>query len=138
MLEEILVKLDYTILISNYFGKDTDVAVRDFQLNNALVVDGIVGPKTWSKLLKAEQKFISFTDKFLSEKDIIDFAKKYNLEIAMVKAVNEIESNGRGFLINGSPVILFEGHIFWRELKKRVISPSKYLTKNSKDVLYKK
>ena len=32
------------------FGKMTDQAVRNFQKDNGLVVDGIVGPKTWEKL----------------------------------------------------------------------------------------
>lgn len=32
------------------FGDKTDVAVREFQRNHGLVVDGIVGPKTWDKL----------------------------------------------------------------------------------------
>lgn len=32
------------------FGSITEEAVKDFQKANGLVVDGIVGPKTWSKL----------------------------------------------------------------------------------------
>lgn len=33
------------------FGKNTDAAVRRYQEDNKLEVDGIVGPKTWAKLL---------------------------------------------------------------------------------------
>ena len=36
--------------VDNIFGKHTDKAVRKFQEQNGLVVDGIVGPKTWEKL----------------------------------------------------------------------------------------
>lgn len=34
------------------FGNDTLAAVKAFQRNNHLVIDGIVGPKTWEKLFK--------------------------------------------------------------------------------------
>lgn len=137
-LEEILIKLGYQVYVSNFFGKDTDMAVKDFQDKHNLVVDGIVGLKTWSKLIEAKKNLIAFNDKFLSEKDVKDFAVQFGLELAMVKAVNEIESNGKGFLVCGRPRILFEGHIFWRELEKRGVNPSTYVSEQTKDVLYKK
>lgn len=37
------------------FGNDTQYAVRKFQLNNALEMDGIVGSATWSALLQPEE-----------------------------------------------------------------------------------
>lgn len=36
--------------IDGIFGKNTTNAIRQFQKDNNLSVDGIVGPKTWSKL----------------------------------------------------------------------------------------
>jgi hypothetical protein len=35
-----------------------------------------------------------------------------------VRAVNEVESNGSGFLPDGRPVILFERHVMYDQLKK--------------------
>ena len=35
----------------------------------------------------------------------------------------------------GRPIILFEGHIFWRELKKRGLDPEKYVAGNE-NILY--
>lgn len=138
ILEEILVKLGYKVHVSEYFGRDTDSAVKEFQLENSLVVDGMVGAKTWSKIIEKEQQLFSFNDKFLSEQDLIAFANANNLELAVVKAVNEVESRGKGFFLDGKPVILFEGHVFWRQLKKRDIDP-KILSNNSNgDVLYEK
>ncbi|WP_103071552.1 N-acetylmuramidase domain-containing protein [Aquimarina sediminis] len=137
-LEEILTQLGYQVYVSDFFGKDTDQAVKDFQKKHNLVIDGIVGLKTWSKLIEVKKDLTAFNDKLLSEQDIMDFANRLGLELAMVKAVNEIESNGKGFLVDGRPRILFEGHVFWRQLEKRGVFPSQYLTEQTKDVLYKK
>lgn len=138
LLEEILQKLDYgtLTLVNTYFDLETLSAVKDFQAKNNLVVDGIVGPKTWSVLLQKQQSFFSQNDKFLSEDDLKNFANEYGLELAAVKAVNEIESTGRGFLIDGRPKILFEGHIFWKELKKRGVNPENYRNGKTANILY--
>jgi len=89
-LEELLQKMGYNIYVSTYFGVDTDKAVKDFQQKNDLVVDGIVGLKTWSKLLAQENQIFDSNSKLLSEQDLIDFAQRYDLELAAVKSVNEI------------------------------------------------
>lgn len=138
LLEQILYGMGYMLKVSRYFGKDTDVAVRDFQRKNQLVVDGIVGVKTWSKLLAANPKVFEFNNKLLSEQDLIDFARNFSLELPLVKAVNEVESNGKGFLAEGRPRILFEGHVFWRELEKRGFQPKKLAVDAYGDVLYEK
>lgn len=64
-------------------------------------------------------------------------AKKIGCSVAAIKAVCEVESKGSGFLSNGDPVILFEPHIFWKELLKRKIDPSK-VQKGNEDILYPK
>lgn len=133
---ELLSKIGYAIQVSDFFSKEVDAAVRDFQTNNFLVVDGIVGIKTWSKLFEKNSQIFNNNDKFLSEHDLINFANTYQLELAIIKAVNEIESNGKGFLLDGKPRILFEGHIFWRELKKRGFDPQQFLNSNTQDILY--
>lgn len=137
LLDEILNKLGYQVIVSNYFGLDTHNAVLDFQKKNNLVADGIVGVKTWTILLKKQQEILDQKPKFLSEKDLVDFSKKFDIELAAVKAVNEVESSGKGFLLIGKPKILFEGHVFWNELKKRNINPEN-IRKNNEDVLYPK
>ena len=41
------------IAADGIYGKQTEVAVREYQRKNGLVADGIVGPKTWLLLLPA-------------------------------------------------------------------------------------
>ena len=50
-------------------------------------------------------------------------AKKIGCDVAAIKAVSEVESSGGGFLSTGEVKILFEPHIFWKELKKLGIKP---------------
>lgn len=137
-LQQMLVNIGYNIDTTSFFGKNVDFAVKEFQRENSLVIDGIVGPKTWSKLIAANDNFFKYNDKFLSERDLIGFASQLGLELAVVKAVNEVESSGKGFLTDGRPKILFEGHVFWRELKKRGKDPKSLWKEEFKDVLYEK
>lgn len=55
-LQRILYAMGYELGSSNpidgNFGAKTDAAVRAYQKKNKLTVDGVVGEKTWSKLLK--------------------------------------------------------------------------------------
>jgi len=132
---DLLSKLGYNLVVSDSFTLQVDVAVKDFQYKNNLVVDGIVGIKTWSKLFELSN-ITTHNDKLLSERDLIEFATEFQLELPCVKAVNEVESSGKGFLANGKPKILFEGHVFWRELNKKGFNPSQYLNANTADVLY--
>lgn len=134
---EMLNNLGYNLVVSDSFTLAVDVAVKDFQTKNNLVVDGIVGTKSWSKLYELNSQFTNHNNKFLSEQDLINFANIFQLELATVKAVNEIESSGKGFFLSGKPKILFEGHVFWKELEKRGIDPNTYYNSNSANVLYK-
>ena len=54
IIQKALIKKGYSIFggIDGIFGSDTDRRVRDFQRNNGLSADGIVGRKTIEKLLK--------------------------------------------------------------------------------------
>lgn len=137
-LQELLGKLGYQIPATGYFGNMTDAAVRDFQLKNSLVSDGEVGIKTWTVLIGATKPSQTLGSKFLSEQDLMDFAAKHKLELAAVKAVNEVESSGKGFFVDGRPKILFEGHVFWDQLKKAGINPATITNSSNADVLYSK
>lgn len=62
-------------------------------------------------------------------------ARSAGIEPAALKAFSIVESAGEGFLPDGRPKILFEGHIFYKQLVIAGITPSKYLKGNG-DILY--
>jgi len=120
-------------------SKDTvnyDIMVRDFQRKNKLAVDGIVGKGTWSKLQDENARQTATLR--LTEEDFKRCAEILGVEVAAVKAVQEVETGGRGgFFAPGRPAILFEGHIFWSQLKKHGLNPEDYV-KGNEDILYPK
>ncbi|MGO3183084.1 MAG: N-acetylmuramidase domain-containing protein [Aequorivita sp.] len=135
-LQELLNNKGYQLTLDGDFGPVTDNAVKDFQGKNGLSSDGVVFTKTWLKLVNTDLLFLlNRMCRNLTKKDIAAFSEKYNIEIAIIKAVLEVESKGAGFLNDGQPIILFEGHIFWRELKQRGYD-CQSLKRRFEDVLY--
>jgi hypothetical protein len=57
------------------------------------------------------------------------------VEPAVIKAVAEVESNGEGFLADGNVKILFEPHIFWKQLRQKGINPELH-QRGNEDILY--
>jgi len=50
VLQKALVKAGYKVDTDGFFGEGTEKVVKQFQRDNGLVADGIVGSGTWSKL----------------------------------------------------------------------------------------
>jgi len=77
--------------------------------------------------------------------DITETARSLGLEPCALSAVCQVEAAGSGFLPDGRPKILFEGHIFWKELQKRRYNPAGLLSRadvraihgDLSDILYK-
>ncbi len=55
----------------------------------------------------------------LTDQDYAEIAKQEGINVAALKAIKAVESNGSGFLADGRPVILFEGHKFYAHLKSK-------------------
>lgn len=51
-------KHGYNLQVDGIFGQATEKAVKDFQKKHGLVVDGVVGAKTWKALGTAEPKCV--------------------------------------------------------------------------------
>jgi hypothetical protein len=77
-------------------------------------------------------------DKKITWNDITNIATENNIEPCLIQSVFTVETGGKsGILSDGRSVILFEGHVFWKELIKRKIDP-KTVVKGNEDVLYPK
>lgn len=128
-LQNKLVRAGYTVDVDGVFGSQTARAVRAFQYDNKLVVDGVVGVKTSEALTIAAHTHgvvtLASPPRRLSEDDIRAAAVKLRVPVAVVKAVNAVESRGSGF-VGGKPAILFELHIMWKQLQKHGVSPEPY------------
>lgn len=92
------------------FGDETEKAVRAYQLKVGLVADGIAGPKTLAALAGYSCR------QMLRNATLVAAAERLGVELAVVYAVNEVESSGVGFLDNGKPKILFERHVMHARL----------------------
>jgi hypothetical protein len=68
--------------------------------------------------------------KVLTNKQIKEVAESVGLGFPELYAVVMIESRGSGFLPTGEPKILFERHVFWRELKAIGIDPNEEINQN--------
>jgi len=137
-LQEKLQKLKLIDTPSGEFDSKTEAAVIKFQGDNDLIVDGIVGPKTWNTLDAAltdpAYPAKSINTLWLADADITDAATDLDLAPEIVRAVYKVESSGRGF-VDGFPKTLFEGHVFWKQLRKYGLDPARLVAGN-RDILY--
>jgi hypothetical protein len=102
------------ILMDGHFGINTLEYVKRFQKYFGLYLDGIVGQETWNYLFNAEE----LKKKKITPEAFAKTADYLGCDVRVVKAVFEVESSGFGFNYDGSPKILFEGHVFWEQLQK--------------------
>ncbi len=134
-LQNLLVKYGFSIVADGSFGENTKQAVIEFQRRNNLSADGIVGYRSWETLFFADR---DENQKTLSRDDFKQVARLLDCEPAALMAVQQVETGGRGgFFASGRPAILFEGHVFWSQLKKRGLNPAEFVSGNE-DILYEK
>jgi hypothetical protein len=58
----------------------------------------------------------------ITDQQYKDSADMIGCDVAAIKAVDKVESGGAG-IIDGQPVILFEPHVFWKQLRILDIDP---------------
>lgn len=99
------------ITVDGWFGEATAAAVLAAQIRYGLVADGVAGPKTIAALQAGGRP-----KNLLSLADLERARAALDVPLAAIRAVNEVESRGAGFLADGRPVILYERHVMHRRL----------------------
>ena len=96
------------------FGKMTQSALQDYQSRYKIKETNRLGVCYGPVTQKQALPFIE--RKYLNENHYVEAAKKLNLEVNIIKTVTAVEALQFGFYNNGTPVTLFERHVFYREL----------------------
>lgn len=114
-IQRALNEIIYSDLVTDgQFGESTKHALQDWQVTFKLEPTGVYDGRT-AEILDAY-----IQERFLVDQDYANAAKKMNVVTPAVRAVTEVEAKGSGFLNSGRSTILFERHIFYRELNKRL------------------
>jgi peptidoglycan hydrolase-like protein with peptidoglycan-binding domain len=153
LVQNLLIKHGAGIKADGDCGPKTIAAIEAFQQAKLGFADGLISPggKTWTALNAAPssggqtppanggQTPPANGNGQQPPKDagLADLAKKFNLEVAVILAIQKVESGGNGYLPDGRPKILFEGHVFWNQLKKAGKNPEQFV-KGNEDILYPK
>lgn len=119
--QQMLKMLGHRVIVDGDFGPGTLAAVLQFQKQNGMSADGVVGNATEEALLKATE---TQRAKMISSEELEAGAKKVGVAPEALMAVRDVESLGFGFLSSGKAVILFEGHVFWKKLKEALTRQS--------------
>lgn len=104
--------------VDGWYGADTERAVRAYQLARGLVADGLAGERTQAALRGEVDA------RWLTQADIEHAATDLACSVAAIQAVIEVESPRGGYLPDGRLAILFERHVFWRQLVAAGIDPT--------------
>ncbi|HEV2679139.1 MAG TPA: N-acetylmuramidase family protein [Rhodanobacter sp.] len=118
VLQTRLVRAGQPLTVDGWYGATTEVAVRAFQRDHGQVVDGIAGPRTQAALQGQTDP------RALTQRDIEAAAAALDCDPAAIHAVIEVESPRGGFLPDGRVAILFERHVFWKQLVAAGIDPA--------------
>lgn len=115
------------------FGPGVESALKLFQSRMGFPVNGIVDGDCLDYVRNySGQRFIRLSD-------MDDYAHDLGVAPSALKAVYAVESRGEGFLMSGDPVILFEGHIFYKQLAKyKSASFAAQVTRSNPNICYSK
>lgn len=105
-------KLALNLTIDGNFGPASITALKQYQLKNGIPSTGVYDPQTQASI----EPFL--LSKFVTLQDFQTGATQLGVELASLKAIQETETAGAGFLYTGRPKILFERHWFLKFLQQ--------------------
>ncbi len=127
--KQLLNKFGYKLAEDGNADAALTTAIKDFQTKyrGSANPDGKIDPGggTWNSLLGIGR----------IQGQLLAMSQQYGIEPAVILAIQQIESGGNGYLPDGRPKILFEGHVFWSQLQKAGKNPQNFLSGNE-DILY--
>ncbi len=99
-IQEYLLYLGYEIDVDGQFGLETEMAIRHFQKEHGLLVDGLVGPET-QDLLKEVATTVTH---IVKRGDTLQgLAKIYGTSIDAIRAANSLQDH---IIINGQELVI--------------------------------
>lgn len=104
--------------VDGNIGKITQDAIAMYQASVDISETNENGVCYGEQTQAAAKDFIE--SKYIQESDYINAANDLDVEVAVIKAFAMTEAKEFGFLNCGFPVILFERHIFYREIKNKL------------------
>lgn len=118
-LQRLLTLAGFPLELDGWYGDATEAAVKAFQKRQGLVQDGVAGGKTLQTLQAGKAD-----PRLLTQGALDKAAQALGVDLATVMAVNAVESQGSGFLVDGRPKILYERHVMLDRLKANGINPA--------------
>lgn len=113
-LQRRLTKAGYPLDPDGWFGDATERALLAFQRDYMITAIGQAGPRTLAALLGSER------GNQLRISDMQAGADLLGLPLATMATVAQVESIGEGFTTDMRPVVLFERHVFYKQLTQHL------------------
>ncbi|MGL6052823.1 MAG: peptidoglycan-binding protein, partial [Aeromonas salmonicida] len=113
-LQRRLTKVGYPVDPDGWFGDATEQALLDFQRDYMITAIGQAGPRTIAALLGSERGNQLTVNHMQAGADLLA------VPLATMATVAQVESIGEGFTQAQRPVVLFERHVFYKQLTKHL------------------
>lgn len=112
-LQQLLTRAGYKVVADGWFGDATEQAVLAFQRDHLIVAIGQAGPRTMAALRGAA------IGNQLTITDLQQAADRLGVELAKLAAFAQVEAAGEGFDDCQRPRLLFERHVFFKQIAKQ-------------------